>query len=36
MDNKAYDYSKADIFKGDGISRTTIRSAQKIQHSSWI
>lgn len=27
MDNKAYDYSKTDIAKGAGISRTTLSSA---------
>jgi DNA-binding transcriptional ArsR family regulator len=27
MDNKAYDYSKTDIAKGSGISRTTLSSA---------
>lgn len=27
MDNKAYDYSKTDISKGAGISRTTLSSA---------
>ena len=29
MDNKAYDYSKTDIAKGAGISRTTLSSAWK-------
>ncbi|VVB62450.1 Uncharacterised protein [uncultured archaeon] len=27
MDNKVYDYSKTDIAKGAGISRTTLSSA---------
>jgi hypothetical protein len=30
MDNKAYDYSKTDIAKGAGISRTTLSSPRII------
>jgi DNA-binding transcriptional regulator GbsR (MarR family) len=37
MDNKAYDYSKTDIAKGAGISRTTLSSAwENLEKNSLV
>lgn len=37
MDNKAYDYSKTDIAKGAGISRTTLFSVwENLEKNGWV